>query len=152
MVFEVIVSLSLQQAVNRSEHVSLNETFSSLAALRTADGRSTSLCCWSTSSASESETSWWDDFTHSVWKIPWCLVSNEVTSHLSIHALTGDQQRHGSAPPDCVLRGDLSTEVQVLGASAGRGLFPATVRWANLIKKRLNDSCFPSFWCIKKST
>lgn len=54
-------------------------------------------------------------------------MKSPYTSHLSVNALSGDQQRHGSAPPDGVLRGDLSTEVQVLGASAGRGLFLATI-------------------------
>lgn len=44
---------------------------------------------------------------------------------------TGDQQQHGPAPSDCVLRGNELKEVPVLGASAGRGVFPATVRWAD---------------------
>lgn len=50
-----------------------------------------------------------------------------VTLHRSINTLTGDQQQDYSAPSDYFLRGNLFKEVQVLGASAGRGLFPATV-------------------------
>ncbi len=50
-----------------------------------------------------------------------------VTLRLSVPTLTGDQQQHGSASSDCVLRGDLFKTVQVLGASSRRGLFPATV-------------------------
>lgn len=50
----------------------------------------------------------------------------DLTS-VSVNTFIGDQQQHGSAPSDCVLRGNHFKEVQVLGASAGRGLFPATV-------------------------
>lgn len=49
---------------------------------------------------------------------------NEGTSCL---CFIGDQQQHRSAPSDCVLRGNLFKGIQILGASTGRGLFPATV-------------------------
>lgn len=39
----------------------------------------------------------------------------------------GDQQQHGPAAPDGVLRGNLFKDIPVLGAPAWCGLFPATL-------------------------
>lgn len=43
---------------------------------------------------------------------------SEVNSHCVIYTFEENQQRHRSAAPDCVLRGNLFKDVQVLGASA----------------------------------
>lgn len=52
-----------------------------------------------------------------------------MNSHCVIYTFEENQQQHRSAAPHCVLRGNLFKDVQVLGASAWCGLFPATVWW-----------------------
>lgn len=124
---------------------------------RMKDRWSTSLCCWSMSSTLGSETSWWGNFPHTFnilcWFLSWAKVSSCCV------ASKGDQQQHGSAAPDRVLRGDLFKDVQVLGASAWCGLFPAAVWWdlcdvfLRGLKRRACFSCTNwKWWKINRIT
>lgn len=79
------------------------------------------------SSTSGSETSWWVVIPHILNIHCWFL--SEVSSCCITYTFEGDQQQHSWAALDRVLRGNLFKDLQVLGASAWCGVFPATVWW-----------------------
>lgn len=79
------------------------------------------------SSTSGSETSWWVVILHILNILCWFF--SEVSSCCVAYTFEGDQRQHSWAALDRVLRGNLFTDLQVLGAPAWCGVFPATVWW-----------------------